>query len=153
MSIQEPPAYGRPEPTAHQRVDLGQSVPLEQDRLARPLTGAFPKDAASNLGLVRLERRVVRSRHGRLVPASSSIYSVQFRDRRGIANFRRPPLPSYVRIGCVSWLHPQSERVSLSVPLFRDVSRSFPRSRNRDEPDEEDLGPEDHISGLRENGR
>jgi hypothetical protein len=26
MSIQEPPAYGRPEPTAHQRVDLGYSA-------------------------------------------------------------------------------------------------------------------------------
>ena len=29
------------------------------------------------------------------------------------------------------------------------VSQSLPRSRNRNEPDEEDIGPEDHNSGLR----
>jgi hypothetical protein len=72
----------RPPPSNRCTDNLGRAKPLKQDRLARPLTGAFPKDAASNLGLVRIERRIVRSRHGRLVPASSSIYSVQFRNRR-----------------------------------------------------------------------
>jgi hypothetical protein len=39
---------------------------------------------------------------------------------------------------------PRGSQPVVAVTFHTRVSQSFPRSRNHDEPDEEDLGPEDH---------
>jgi hypothetical protein len=64
VALTEPSVHGWPEATAHERVDLGQALPLQDDRLGGPLSGARAEHPASNFRFVRIERkRMVDSRH------------------------------------------------------------------------------------------
>jgi hypothetical protein len=87
---------------------------------------------------------------------------VQFRDRREELpiftgrRFRLRQASSLVRtdlrIGmCLMVVLTICARDLSAKSLHSLRDRSFPRSRNRDEPDEDDLGPENHNSRLHEN--
>jgi hypothetical protein len=56
MTGKKPPSYGWPKSAAHERIDLGKSLPLKHDRFGRPFSRTIAKNEAAKLCLVGVER-------------------------------------------------------------------------------------------------